>query len=1258
MGVTIDNLQIEIQSSSTNAAKGIDALAKSLEGLKKNGSFKAVSTNLNNLSTALEKLPNVHSASNALRTLANSIEKLKSVGTVASLANSLKKLPQALKSLESINLSNARTQIQDVADAVYPLTQVRNSGFSSMVNSMAKLKSVTDSLNSDTINKFAEKIKKLNEVVEPFAAKMGTIKTALGGMNTQLRQTKVSTAQVSDEVNISAFNFSNLANVITTVATALQSVIQGFTNIVHSAAEWDGISARFGRGFGTQAQETYEWIQRLNEEMGINIQQAMQHSSIYANMLTGFGVVSEDAQKMALGYTELTYDIWAGYNDIYKTYEEAAEAVRSAIAGEVEPIRRAGFTIIESTLQQTAANHGLEISLEKATEAEKSYLRYLTLVDQAHSQNLVGTYAKELNTAEGMMRMFSQQVKSLAQAFGSLFLPVLVKVMPYFQAFVELLTEGVFWLANMFGIEIQKVDFSGYEAGSGAIDNVTDSAGEATDALGSAAQAAKELKNATLGIDELNVISPPSASSGAGSGGAGGSGGSGFDGIDVDSLWDESIFDNIQSQVDELKEKIRGWLSDIAPVIAGIGAALAGWKLTAFLDDLDKADIGLKNIGKAVSVAGIALAVGKLVWDFTGAYLETADEKQLLKALGATVLGTAIAAFFAGKTGAAIVLTVSGIVTLTRLAIEISKGTVEFSDPEAITTAIVGLTETVIGGVFTWKLLGPVIKQAFTTLGPQIAAWFTSASGAAGSIASAITAAGPWALVAAAILGVITLGIVDYDFTDFGHTLGEMLTDAVMTILTNLPVTLFARAIGRAFTFAIEWAKDYFEVDSVWELIGIMFDPDTWTEKIIPLIKDTFVKIGEAIQGFFENLAENIGEFQKGFIDGVGDALGIDLSFLDFLTIGDVGDLFASLNLHARIFDLAKDIGEQFLPGLIEGIKSTWESFSGQVEEKFGAFVDGVKDLFGIHSPSTVFADIGKNIIAGLVQPFSVNTLKDKMTGMWNAAKSWWDSGKEALKNYTPSIGSISTKLSSAWESAKTWWNDKKGSLKTYTPTIGSIYEKLKERWDNARIWWNDKKTKAKEYTPSIGSIYEKLKERWDNARTWWNSKKSAMNSYTPSIGSITDKVKSAWNSAKSWWSKNVGGLSTKLNVSVPTIKVNWETATAFGKSFKYPTGFSLKFAADGGIFDKGSLIWAGERGPEVMATAAGGKTGVMNVQQMQDAVYEGVYAAVSAAMRGKTSGGTQSVNVYLDGRKITASVEQHQHERGATIMGNEVYAF
>ena len=49
MSVTIDSLQIEVQSNSTNAASGIDSLAKALKKLSKNSDISNAVTNLNNL---------------------------------------------------------------------------------------------------------------------------------------------------------------------------------------------------------------------------------------------------------------------------------------------------------------------------------------------------------------------------------------------------------------------------------------------------------------------------------------------------------------------------------------------------------------------------------------------------------------------------------------------------------------------------------------------------------------------------------------------------------------------------------------------------------------------------------------------------------------------------------------------------------------------------------------------------------------------------------------------------------------------------------------------------------------------------------------------------------------------------------------------------------------------------------------------------------------------------------------------------------
>lgn len=1208
MAVTIDELQIEIKSSSTNAASGIDALATSLGNLKKSGTITTVIKNLNNLSDALNRLPNVHQSANALRTLANSIEKLKSVGSVASLGNSLKKLPEAFKAVGNINLDRVGAQMQEVASAVAPLSAVKAGGLNTMVNALTKLGKVTESLDDDTIAAFAQKVELLNQKLAPLSEKMTTIKAGFNAISTGARKAGSSMSKLGEDVNASALNMASFIEIARTAVETLQNMVQGFSNLIDEAIQWDGIAARFGRGFGAQAQENFEWIQRLNEELGINIQEFMKYSSVYSTMLSGFGVASKDAGTMAMGYMELTYDIWAGYNDVYGSLEEAAEAVKSAIAGEVEPVRRAGFTIVEATLAQTAANHGLEISLANATEAQKSYLRYLTLVDQAHAQNLVGTYAKEMNTAEGMMRALAQQLKSLTQAFGSLFLPILVRVIPYVQAFVELLSEGVYWLANLFGIEIQPATWGDYNSGvSDAVENTEN----VTGALNDATAAAKELKNAAIGIDELNVISPNSASGGAGSGGGAGGGaggGSGFDGLDIESLWDESIFDNIQSNVDEIKEKLKDWL----PVVGGIATLLAGLKLTNLLDDIELADFKLKNLGKAVSVAGIAIIVGKLVWDFTGAYLEGGDEADLMKAIGTTTLGVALARYLAGKPGAAFTLLVSGVVMLTRLAVELEEGTVEWNDTEAIVTAIVGGLQTAIGAVFTWKTFAPMIKSAW----PKIA-----------SAATPILAkAGPYGWIAAAVIAGITLALVDYDFTDIGRTLGEKVGTALADI---------GKWIWDAMKKGFEWLKDALDIEDIWDVLAILFIPGEWIRRISPEIEEVFDGLGEWINDKIENLKGNINEFFGGFFDGLFDGLGIDTSWADKFT---------------EMFDIE--------------------------------YLDIIEMIM---NPKSIGSHIWTGIKNGIDGSAPLSAIKDKLSSMWEEAKTWWNDKKGALSSYTPSIGNISTALSTAWTAAKDWWNTKRSSLSytpsigkiwenlktawttakdwwsknrsnlSYTPSIGKIWENLKTAWTSAKDWWN-KSRSSLSYTPSIGSISTKLSTAWTSAKNWWNKNRSSL-SYTPSIGSIKDKIVSAWNTAKSWWNSNAS-LSTKLNVSVPKITVKWETASAFGKEFRYPTGFSLKFAANGGIFDQGSLIWAGERGPEVMANAGGGKTGIMNVQQMSDAVYEGVYAAVTAAMRGTGGGSTQEVNVYLDGRQITAAVEQRQRERGASLMGNGVYSY
>jgi hypothetical protein len=594
---------------------------------------------------------------------------------------------------------------------------------------------------------------------------------------------------------------------------------------------------------------------------------------------------------------------------------------------------------------------------------------------------------------------------------------------------------------------------------------------------------------------------------------------------------------------------------------------LAGLTVAKLLTDLDGAANKIKGLSKGLTVGSIAIAVGAIVWDLTGAYLESGSWLDWLAALGTTAIGTGLAYKFGGKGGAGFTLLVSGVAMLGRLVFDLSEGNVDFGDSQTWITTITGGIETAVGGVITWKVFGPKIiawvKGLFasqnlatigTTIGGALSKGWTAITGALASIPV-------WGWIAAAVLaligGVIALGASDFDFSEVGRKVGKAIGDALLAVIKWVDaasdwVSEVGKAIKDGFSAAIDWVVKNFSSK----------------EAFLLMLHDMTVAI----------------------------ALGVN----DFV-----------------------EAGRNLVKGLWKGVTDWWENLKSNIKEFCDGFVKGFLEAFGIHSPATTMIPVGKYLVEGIWSG---------ITGAFN-----W----------------IVTKV-------KTWAAD---LIKKITDSMkpSAISEKLSTMWTNAKNWWNKSKTALATYTPNIGDIKSKLSSAWTTARNWWIKSKAAMSTYTPSIGSIKDRLVSAWNTAKTWWNKNV-----KLSIPSLSFKVTYTTKglNTVQKAIVNALGMSgwpkLSFAASGGIFDTGSLVWAGESGPEVLANAGGGKTGVMNVQQMSEAVYEGVYSAVVAAMRanGGNSGGALSVNVYLDGKQITSSVEQRQKERGAPLMGSQVYAY
>lgn len=1204
MATTIDSLQLEIQSNSTNAADGIDSLAKALKKLDKNSNISNAVTNLNNLRKALHAFVNMPSNASKIDSLAKSLKSLSKIGKI-DIGDSLASVKRSMESLGAINVDGVAPQIERIAGALAPLSSVSGSGFNNMMNGLKKLGDVADSLDDDTITRFVDKVKKLDSELGPLSTKMTAFTSALKASNDSTLSASGGLSIFGNKVNTTTLNLQSMISVAKDFVASLQPVINLLKNTISQAIEWEGIAARFGRGFGDQADEVYSWVKRLNQEMGLNVQQFMQYSSVFSTMLQGFGVGTEDAGKMALGYTELIYDIWAGYNDVYKNFSDAAEAVKSAIAGEVEPIRRAGFTIVEATLEQTAANHGLEISLENATEAQKSYLRYQTLVDQAYSQNLVGTYAAEMNTAEGMMRTFTQQLKSLSQAFGSVFLPALTKVMPWIQAFITLLNEAVMAVARFFGVTIQPVSFGKARSG---IDGVAKSAGAAGGALGSAAKAAEDLKNATLGIDELNVITPPTDTGG---GGGGGGGAADFD-WDVDSLWDESIFAKIQFEVEEIKGKLKEALSGITALVSGFSLAIGAILVTSGANI--PLGIGLMAIG-AVGLVAATAANWNTMSEKLAETLTTITSVLggFLLAIGAFLafsgvnIGLGAALMVAGATSLATAVTINwkflegdmkntlsiltGIVSGGLLAMGALFAFTGVAIPLGIALMAAGAVGLATAAALNWDSLSEPMRKAIGTL-EAIVGGGLLAFGAILTLTGVNVPLGV-AMIAAGAVSIISAAVLNWD----------SMTSDVKNSLATISTIVGGALLG---------------IGAILALTGVA------TPLGIAMIAAGAIGIVAAAPINWSSLVTTIKKVTK----EIGAALGLSL-----LAVGAVL-AFSGVALPLGIAIMAAGA-----VSLASSVALNWDSIKTAVQKAVNSIGDWLQK-YGLLALGAVLCLTGAGIPLGIalikkglstkteggstVGNDLLKTIKEK----WNAIKEWWNS-KPELKEISTKVGDIKSKVSSAWTTAKNWWDKNKPNMATYTP--------------------------------SIGDIKSKLSSAWTTAKTWWDRSKPGFTKYTPSIGSIKDKLVSAWNTAKNWWDKNV-----RLSIPSLSFKVTYTPPSGLGavkkaivKALDLPGWPKLSFAKDGGMFDMGSLIWAGEAGAEIVANAGGGKTGVMNVDQMQNAVYEGVYSAVVAAMRANSGdGGGQSVNVYLDGRQITASVEKRQRESGVSLVGKQLYAY
>lgn len=130
-----------------------------------------------------------------------------------------------------------------------------------------------------------------------------------------------------------------------------------------------------------------------------------------------------------------------------------------------------------------------------------------------------------------------------------------------------------------------------------------------------------------------------------------------------------------------------------------------------------------------------------------------------------------------------------------------------------------------------------------------------------------------------------------------------------------------------------------------------------------------------------------IGSFMHGAWDGVLSVARTVWNSITSAITGAVQGIFNKIGsimngLHAAAIGWATGLKD----GLVSGITGAWNSVKNALSGIVGNIVSFVKNALGIHSPSTVFAEMGMNMMLGMIHGFKGGDLAGHIGGFINSS--------------------------------------------------------------------------------------------------------------------------------------------------------------------------------------------------------------------------------------------------------------------------------
>lgn len=623
MSMEIDKLSIEIESNASNASGEIDKLAGSLGNLKNNlngiSSLKSLSTTLKNLSAVAKSINTAQfvQLANGMDRLASSFTGLNGFKTGATgLLKQIADIKVIASDLGDTKFDKFTEDINKLKTAIQPLQDLGKTNLGSFFNQLKKLPEISKQLDTVDFNKFSSQMKQLANAIKPLngvSIKLGrafsNLPWHIKKATTQMESYSRSASKASKTSGSLMSRLGKSVASFRTMTFVIQGVVGALTSVFEESSQYVENLNLFNVAMGETTQSALDFANKVQGAMGIDTSEWMSFQGRLNNLITGFDVASDKAQIMSQNLTQLAYD----YSSLMNVDpSESFDKINSAMSGQIKGLKDYGNNVSVAMVKQTGLKYGLEGAVSEWDQNTQAIMRYITIMNNASKVDVFNDMARTIATPANAVRILTQQFTMLKRAVGNIASVFISKLIPYVQIAVQWLTALANTIANFFGFELPKIDYSGIAGGGGALDDVEDSANGASDAVGGTADKVKELKKQLMGFDELNIINKPDDSSDSGSGGSGGAGGGGSIG-DIE-LPQYDFLKGLENQTNEMMERLAKKMAEMFKPVTN------SWNKYG-KGVLDSIEYQWTEIGKLVDSIGVSFGT---VWQ-NGTGEETMD---------------------------------------------------------------------------------------------------------------------------------------------------------------------------------------------------------------------------------------------------------------------------------------------------------------------------------------------------------------------------------------------------------------------------------------------------------------------------------------------------------------------------------------------------------------------------------------------------------------------------------------------------------